>query len=186
MLRAVEQLLNYVATYPNDGITYRASNMILAAHSDASYLSEPKSHSRAGAHIFVSKNDPVPRPNGPILTISTTIKFVMASAAKAELSALYLAAQEMVPLRNTLVEMGWPQPKLPIQTDNSTAVGFTNDTIITRQIKMLCMRLHWLCCRKAQGQFKFYWDKGSNNLAGYHTKHHPPAYHVARRPTHAG
>ena len=184
--RAVEQLLDYVVTYPNDGTTFRASNMILAAHSDASYLSEPKSRSRAGAHIFVSENDPVPRPNGPILTIATTIKFVMASAAEAELSALYLAAREMVPLRNTLAEMGWPQPKSPVQTDNSTAVGFTNDTIITRRIKMLCMRLHWLRCREAQGQFKFFWDKGSNNLADYHTKHHPPAYHIAHRPTHAG
>ena len=184
--RAVEQLLDYVATYPNDGTTYRASGMILAAHSDASYLSEPNSRSRAGAHIFVSENDPIPRPNGPVLTISSIIKFVMASAAEAELSALYLTAREMVPLRNTLTEMGWEQPKTPIQTDNSTAVGFTNDTIITRRIKMLCMRLHWLRCRESQGQFKFYWDKGSNNLADYHTKHHPPAYHVAHRPTHAG
>ena len=160
--------------------------MILAAHSDASYLSEPKSRSRAGAHIFISENDPIPRTNGPILTLSTTIKFVMASAAEAELSTLYLAAREMVPLRNTLVEMGWPQPHSPIQTDNSTAVGFTNDRIITRHIKMLCMRLHWLRCRKAQGRFKFYWDKGSNNPADYHTEHHPPAYHIAHRPTHAG
>ena len=142
-LRAVEQLLDYVATYPNDGTVYRASNMILAAHSDASYLSEPKSRSRAGAHIFVSENDAIPRTNGPILTLSITIKFVMASAAEAELSALYLTAREMVPLRNTLIEMGWPQPQSPVQTDNSKAVGFTNDTIITRRIKMLCMRLHW-------------------------------------------
>ena len=35
---AVEQLLDYLATYPHNGIIYRASAMILAAHSDASYL----------------------------------------------------------------------------------------------------------------------------------------------------
>ena len=34
----VGQLLDYVATYPNDGIAYRASSMVLAAHSDAGYL----------------------------------------------------------------------------------------------------------------------------------------------------
>ena len=34
----VKQLLEYIATYPHDGITYRASGMILEAHSDASYL----------------------------------------------------------------------------------------------------------------------------------------------------
>eukprot|EP00804_Cyclotella_cryptica_P014871 CCRYP_020375-RB/>CCRYP_020375-RB protein AED:0.48 eAED:0.48 QI:0/-1/0/1/-1/0/1/0/82 len=82
--------------------------------------------------------------------------------------------------------MGWPQPKTPIQTDNSTATGFVNDTIIQRRIKMIWMRLHWLRCREAQGQFRFYWDCGSANLADYSTKHYPPAYHLAHRPTHAG
>jgi len=126
------------------------------------------------------------RINGPILTLATIIKFVMASASESELAALYLTAREMIPLRNALDEMGWPQPKSPIQTDNSTAAGFVNDTIIQRRIKMLWMRLHWLRCRSAQGKFPFYWDKGNTNLADYSTKHHPPAYHLAHRPTHAG
>jgi hypothetical protein len=184
--RAVAQLLDYVATYPSDGITYRPSAMILAAHSDASFLTEPGSRSRAGAHIFLSEDDAIPRTNGPVLTISQIIRFVMASAAEAELAALYITAREMIPLRNALVEMGWPQPKSPIQTDNSTATGFVNDTIIQRRIKMIWMRLHWLRCRAAQGQFRFFWDRGTRNLADYHTKHHPPAYHLAHRQTHAG
>ena len=184
--KAVHQLLDYVATYPLDGITYRASSMVLAAHSDASYLTEHGSRSRAGAHIFLSENDPIPRQNGPVLTISQIIKFVMASAAEAELAALYTTARDMIPLRNALEEMGWKQPKSPIQTDNSTAAGFISDTIIQRRIKMIWMRLHWLRCRAAQGQFRFYWDKGSTNMADYHTKHHPPAYHIAHRATHAG
>jgi len=184
--KAVHQLLDYVATYPQDGITYRASSMVLAAHSDASFLTEQGSRSRAGAHIFLSEDDPIPRQNGPILTMSQIIKFVMASAAEAELAALYNTAREMVPIRNALEEMGWKQPKSPIQTDNSTATGFINDTIIQRRIKMIWMRLHWLRCREAQGQFRFYWDKGTANMADYHTKHHPPAYHIAHRATHAG
>jgi hypothetical protein len=89
---AIDQLLDYVATYPSDGTTYRASNMILAAHSDASFLSESKSRSRAGASIFLTENDPIPRLNGPVLTISQIVKFVMASAAEAELSALFITA----------------------------------------------------------------------------------------------
>jgi hypothetical protein len=118
--------------------------------------------------------------------MSQIIKFVMASAAEAKLAALYNTAREMVPLRNALEEMGWKQPKSPIQTDNSTATGFINDTIIQRRIKMIWMRLHWLCCREAQGQFRYYWDKGTTNMADYHTKHHPPAYHIAHRATHVG
>ena len=35
---AIEQLLYYVATYPNDGILIRKSDMILAAHADAGFL----------------------------------------------------------------------------------------------------------------------------------------------------
>ena len=57
------------------------------------------------------------------------MKFVMSSAAKAELGALYTTAKEMVPLQQTLIKMGWPQPCTPIQMDNSTAVGVTNLTI---------------------------------------------------------
>eukprot|EP00804_Cyclotella_cryptica_P027380 CCRYP_008814-RA/>CCRYP_008814-RA protein AED:0.30 eAED:0.35 QI:0/-1/0/1/-1/0/1/0/82 len=82
--------------------------------------------------------------------------------------------------------MGWPQPETPIQTDISTTTGFVNDTIIQRQIKMIWMHLHWLRCQDAPGQFLFYWDRGSANLADYSTKHHPPAYHLAHHPTHTG
>eukprot|EP00804_Cyclotella_cryptica_P017262 CCRYP_016816-RA/>CCRYP_016816-RA protein AED:0.49 eAED:0.52 QI:0/0/0/1/0/0/2/0/150 len=74
-----------------------------------------------GAHIFLSQDDPVLRHNMPVLTISQIIKYVMAFAAEAELAALYITARELIPLRNALTEMGWTQPKTPIQTDNSTA-----------------------------------------------------------------
>jgi hypothetical protein len=36
----VEMLLNYVATNPNDGIVYRASDVVLCVHADAGYLNE--------------------------------------------------------------------------------------------------------------------------------------------------
>ena len=53
---AFEQLLDYVATYPNDGILFRKSDMIFAAHADAGFLNESRYRSRAGAHIFLSEN----------------------------------------------------------------------------------------------------------------------------------
>ena len=160
--------------------------MILAAHSDASFLTEQGSHSRAGANIFLTEDDPIPRQNGPVLSISQIITFIMASAAEAELAALYITARKMIPLRNALDEMGWKQPKSLVQTNNSTATGFIHDTIIQRRIKMIWMRLHWLHCRATQGQFRFYRDKDTANMADYHTKHHPPADHLAHRATHAG
>ena len=114
-------MLDYIATYPNYGIVYRASNMILATHSDAGFHNESKGRSQAGAHIFISEDNPIPRWNGPILSIAQVIKFVMTSAAEAKLAVLYITAQKLVPMRQTLIEMGWLQPPTPIQTYNTTA-----------------------------------------------------------------
>jgi hypothetical protein len=58
--QVVDLLLDYVATYPNDGIVYRARDMILCAHADASFHNKTNSHSRAGAHIYLSEDDPFP------------------------------------------------------------------------------------------------------------------------------
>ena len=84
------QLLDYLSTYPDDGILYRSSAMILSAHSDAAYLNVPRARSLACAHIMLSENTPVPSLNGPVLTIAQIIKNVMSSAAEAELSGLFV------------------------------------------------------------------------------------------------
>ena len=49
----VTHIMDYVATHPDAAITYRASDMVLASESDASYLSAHNSRSRIGAiHYF--------------------------------------------------------------------------------------------------------------------------------------
>eukprot|EP00957_Ditylum_brightwellii_P199641 15219360-Ditylum_brightwellii.AAC.1 len=178
--KAVAVLLDYVATYPNDGILYHASNMVLAAHVDAGCHNETKGCSRAGSHIFLAKNDPYPHWNGAILTVAQIINFVVASAAKAELGALFIDAQKILPLCQTLIKMGWLQPHTPIQTDNTTAVGVVNKTLVSNKLKSMDFHNHWLHCCVAQEQFRFYWDKGPNNLGDYSTKHHPPVYHESK------
>ncbi len=111
--QAVHLLLDYVATYPSDGIVYRSSNMILCAHADAGLLNETISRSRAGANIYLSENDPFPHFNGAVLSIAQIIKFVMASAAEAELAALFIMAQEMIPHRQTLLTWVGPNLRVP-------------------------------------------------------------------------
>ena len=98
----------------------------------------------------------------------------MASAAEAEMAALYITARKIIPLRNTLIEMGWPQAKTPIQTDNSTEVGFTNKKIVNKATKLADKKLWWLRDRESQEQFRYYWAPGSENEGDYSTKHHPP------------
>ena len=125
--------------------------MVLAAHSDAAYLNASKARSRAGAYIFLTENKPAPKLNGPVLAIAQIVKLVMLSAAEAELAALFITAKEMVPIRQTLIERGWLQPPSSVQTDNSTAVGVINKTIVPRRIKSMDMQFYWLRCREAQG-----------------------------------
>ncbi len=121
-----------------------------------------------------------------MLSIAQIIKFVIASAAKSKLAALFVTVREMIPHRQTLIEMGWPQPKSPIQTDNSTASGVTNKTIVPQRSTMMDMQFWWLRCQEWQDQCCYYWDAGSKNWVNYHTKHHPDTYHETHRNTHAG
>ncbi len=139
----VKQFLDYAATHPDAIVTYQASNMVLAAHSDASYLSESNAHSRAGGHFFMSYDVPRPPNNGAILTIAQIIKAVMSSAAEAEVSALYINCREAVPARQTLEFLGHPQPPTPIQTDNTTALGVVNNNVM-KKLKAMDMKFHWL------------------------------------------
>ena len=106
--------------------------MVINIHSDTLYLSESKAQSRTCGHFFM-KSTPI---NGkPIklnraFYINTTImRFVVASAAEAELGALLQNCQDGMIFRITLANMGHPQPKTPVHCDNATAVRITNDTI---------------------------------------------------------
>jgi hypothetical protein len=115
------QFLDYAATQDNAILPYKASNMILAIHSNASYLSEPKAQSQASGHMFMAGYDKIPINNGAILNISQVKKSVMSSAAEAELAALFINAKTAVSMCTTLKELGNPQTQTPMQTDNSTA-----------------------------------------------------------------
>ena len=59
----IDHLLDCCSVYPNDGNVFCASDMELAAHYDLGFNNEYKARSQAGAHIFLSKNDQVPRWN---------------------------------------------------------------------------------------------------------------------------
>jgi hypothetical protein len=125
-MEEIKQLLDYCASHEEAIVTYHALDMILAVHSDASYLNECKSRSRAGGRFYLSSDVPYPPNNGAILNIAKVIDAVVSSAAEAELGVLFINAREAVYLHHILVKNGHPQPKTPIQTDNSTAKGFIN------------------------------------------------------------
>ncbi len=168
-----KQFLNFMATHEDAVLTYQASDMVLAVHSNASYLSEPKSRSRAGGHMhmFMAGKDEIHINNGAVLNISQIIRAVMSSAMEAELGALFINAKTAVSMRKMLIKLGHPQPRTPMQTDNATAHALLTNKILPKAIKAMDMRFHWLRCRDAQGQFRYYWRPGMQNLADYFTKH---------------
>ena len=99
--------------------------MLLAVHSDASYLSEPGSKSRAAGHHYLSKLNDEHFNNLAVLTLTKIIKHVMSSASEAETAALFYNCKAAAPLRIALEEMGHPQMKTQVTTNNNTARNTT-------------------------------------------------------------
>ena len=95
-MQQTQQLLDYIAAQEEAVLTFNASDIKLAAHSDASYPSEPKGRSRVGGHFFLSSDSTIPKNNGAVLKISHMIKHAMSSATEVELAALYIMAREEV------------------------------------------------------------------------------------------
>jgi len=120
--------------------------------------------------------------NGAIHITSTILKLVAASAAKAELGALFLNAQEAKVLRVTLAELGHPQPPTPIHIDNTTTVGIVHNTIKRQRSRAMEMRYFWLLDGVTQTYFKFYYQPGQENLGDYPSKHHIADIHQHVRP----
>ena len=89
---------------------------------------------------LVPKNgQPIPL-NGAIYVYSGILKFVVASAAEAELGALFVNCREGKTIRLILEELGHEQPPTPVHCDNSTAVGIANDTVKKHRSRAMEMR----------------------------------------------
>ena len=72
----MDQFLDCAASQEQAVLTYEASDMVFAVHSDASYLSESKARIRAGGHFFVSKDVSFPPNNGAVLNITQIMKTI--------------------------------------------------------------------------------------------------------------
>ncbi len=138
------QLLDYLATQEDAVLSYHASDMVLAVHSDPSYLSEPKACIRAGGHFFLLSDTIIPPNNGSVLNTAHIIKNVMSSATEAELAGLYIMARIVVYIRIILEELGHKQPPTPLQTDNAMGDTVINGKVQPKQTKAMDMRFHWL------------------------------------------
>lgn len=175
---AAHRLLSYAKKWPDAALLIRPSDMILYAHSDASYLSETAARSRVGGFLFLGhKNNNNDFVNAAVEQFSMILSVVVASAAEAEYAALHAVGHEADPIRTTLAELGYPQPPTLITCDNQCAVGLATDTVTQKRTKAIDMRFHWIRDRVDQGQFRIEWKPGTTNLADFFTKAHSTKHH---------
>jgi hypothetical protein len=189
-LKAALRLCHYLAWHPDHSITYYPSNMRLTIHSDASHQSEPGSRSRAGGVFFMgnpsftglASSDPN-RFQGAVATVCKKVPTVCQASSESEYATAYLNAQTGETLRQTALDIGYPQlDPTEIIFDNSVAGQIANNTCRLKRAKAIAMRYHWLRDRVAMGHFTMVWRPGPHNLADFLTKAHPIHHYVATEP----
>jgi hypothetical protein len=153
--------------------------MKLYGHSDASYISEPNTRSRAGAYLYLGKCNPGEIPNAAINYFSVIISTVVTSATEVEYAALFMTGQAALSIRNTLTDLGYPQGITEFICNNKCAVGIATNTLKLKRSKTIDMRYHWIRDQVFAQNFKVTWQPGSINLANFFTKAHPVHHHLA-------
>ena len=146
-MQRVKQLLDYMHSNPFVKIRFRASDIILNIHSDASYLSAGKDRSCAGRCFFLGSLPCDYEPiwlNRNIHITCAILKLVAASTAEAELGALFLNGQEAKIVCLILEEIGHPQPPIPICGQHCHRM---NSTIKHQRSRAFEMRYSYLLDR---------------------------------------
>ena len=108
--------------------------------------------------------------NGPIDCYSSIINVVCAGTWESESAAVFILCQKAVVLRNTLLDLGYPQGPTLIISDNKCAAGIASDLVTQRRSKAMDTRFYWTRDRVRQGQFVVTWRPGMQNLADIFTK----------------
>ena len=90
----------------------------------------------------MSSDRQMPPNNGPELTLCQIMRAVMSLVCEAEIGAMYMNASEAVPARKTLEELGHPQPRTPMQTENPAAHSMVTNNIQPRRTKTMDMHFY--------------------------------------------
>ncbi len=171
-LEKCTQLMDYLAHNADAKVRFHASNMIMKIHLDASYLSEAKARNRACGHFFMGwllKNGNPIKLNSIFHVSATILRFVVASAAKAELGMFYQNFRTGIVFCQMLKAMGHPQPKTPVHCYNATAVavGIANNMVKHIHSQSIEMLFFWISDKVVQDMYAPSWHDGQENLANY-------------------
>jgi hypothetical protein len=114
--------------------------MVMNIHLDASYLSEVKAQSRTCGHFFMGWIPETGKPiklNWAFHVDLPILRFVIASAAEAELGALCHNCQTGIIFQSILEDLGHPQPQTPVHFNNTTAIRIANSTVKRQQSRSI-------------------------------------------------
>jgi hypothetical protein len=179
----VIKLLKYCNTHPETKIRYHSSDMILHIHSDALYLSENEAQIRAGELFYMGSGTKTNKKltNGGNFDHqqSSQTHHVFGSGSR-NWCSLKKCKRRSSPSYN-IGRARAPPPPTPMETDNTTATGYSNGTIEQKRTKAMDMRFYLIKDRVKQGQFYVYWGPGYHNLADYFTEYHSLAHHKIMR-----
>ena len=120
--KTITNFLNYCATHTKSTLEYKASDIILYTHSDASYLGVPEGQicTRGFLLLVNQPQDPtklttvISEPNGPLYLELSIVRSVMVSSIEAKLGALFTNGQRAAPIRTTLIEKYHPHRPPPL------------------------------------------------------------------------
>ena len=174
----VQHFLDYANSNPDAALIYKASDMHLWIHTDASYLTESKARSRAGGFHYFRTNQLSQSHPTPQHPCTITQSSVMSSTQESETGSGFINTREGIAIRQAAIEMGHPQGPTPLQFDNLCATRILTGEIKQKQSKSMDMRFYWLRDRALnQKLFNIHWKRGVHNLGDYPTKHHPNKHH---------
>ena len=140
-----------MATYPNAVVIFHASDTILRANNDASYLTKTESRSCTSVYFFLGS---VPskcawgRLNVPIYVNCNILKFVTISYSETETGGCFLTGRDVIILQNTFEEMVQTHPTTQVCTYNPTASGIVNGIAKKQQSRAMNIRYFGLLTKK--------------------------------------
>jgi len=148
---------------------------MLQIHLDASYLSKTRARSKAGGFSLEWQPKPTHQQCNSFSQQHHAFHPQICYGSRGRNP--FHNAQDGAMLCTMLSKLCHPQPMTSIQTNNEVADGIINDCVKQWWSKAIDMCFYWVCDHVWQGQFRIHWKKGSENLAHYFTKHHPPMHH---------
>ena len=172
-VKRAHAILQYLYWHRTHLIRFTPQKMQLNFHSDASFLSESKSRSRAGGIFWIGQDiieNNISNIDGIILVDTCVINNVCTSVAHAEYSACFKNSMTALRYIAFLEDLGYPQDTVKGYVDNACAVGLANRTCKDKQLKHMNMRLHKIRELVDDKILSVHWCKSSDNIADFPTK----------------